>query len=352
MVVRGGDIGEARRMTSAPGIRSIVRGSGGFAPPHVVSNDDMAKLVETNDEWIVQRTGIKNRRLMKHEGEYSTADMAAEAAQRALQMAGMSAQDLDMIVVGTVTPDYRCPSCAVVLQDKLGAKNAVAFDVSAACAGSLFALNIADKFIRTGAAKRILVVGGEAMSTITNWTDRNTCVLFGDAAGAFVLEAAATDGAAGAPGLIDSRIWSDGSTWSFIYQPSGGSRAPSSPDDIVARRDRVVMNGREVYKVAVRSLVDASRTILADNGYTAADVKLVVAHQANLRIIEAVGERLGVGLDRFVINIDQYGNTSSASALVTFDEAVRSGRMRSGDLVLMLAIGAGMCWSSALYRVP
>ncbi|MBM4281309.1 MAG: ketoacyl-ACP synthase III [Deltaproteobacteria bacterium] len=339
-------------MTTTPAFRSIVKGTGGFAPPYVVSNDDMGKIVETNDEWIVQRTGIKNRRLMKRQGEFSTADMANEASRQALQMAGLTALDLDLIIMGTVTPDYRCPSCAVVLQDKLGAKNAVAFDVSAACAGSLFALNIADKFIRTGSMRRILVVGGEAMSTITNWTDRNTCVLFGDAAGAFVLEAAPTHGAAAAPGLVDSRIWSDGSTWNFIYQPAGGSRAPLTPEDITAHKDRIVMNGREVYKVAVRTLVDASKTILADNGYTAADVKLVVAHQANLRIIEAVGERLGLGLDRFVINIDQYGNTSSASALVTFDEAVRAGRMQQGDLVLMLAIGAGMCWSSALYRVP
>jgi 3-oxoacyl-[acyl-carrier-protein] synthase-3 len=339
-------------MTSAPAFRSIVKGSGGWAPPYVVSNDDMAKIVETNDEWIVQRTGIKNRRLMKHEGEFSTADMAEQAARQALKMAGISALDLDMIIVGTVTPDYRCPSCAVVVQAKLGAKNAVAFDVSAACAGSLFALNIADKFIRTGAAKCILVVGGEAMSTITNWSDRNTCVLFGDAAGAFVIEAAPTNGDKNAAGLLDSRIWSDGSTWNFIYQPTGGSRQPSTAQDIAAHNDRVVMNGREVYKFAVRSLVEASKTILADNGYTADDVALVVAHQANLRIIEAIGDRLGVGLDRFVINIDQYGNTSSASALVTFDEGKRAGRMKSGDLVLMLAIGAGMCWSSALYRVP
>jgi 3-oxoacyl-[acyl-carrier-protein] synthase-3 len=339
-------------MTMPSTFRSIVKGSGGFAPPYVVSNDDMAQKVETNDEWIVQRTGIKTRRLMKNEGEFSTADMALHAAQAALAQAGLTALDIDMIIVGTVTPDYRCPSCAVVLQDKLGAKNAVAFDVSAACAGSLFALNIADKFIRTGAARRILVVGGESMSTITNWTDRNTCVLFGDAAGAFVVEGLPIQDDAPPAGLLDSRIWSDGSTWSFIYQPTGGSRQPSTPEDIAAHRDRVVMNGREVYKFAVRSLVDASKTILADNGYSEKDVALVVAHQANLRIIEAVGDRLGLGLDRFVINIDRYGNTSSASALVTFDEAVRAGRLKSGDLVLLLAIGAGMCWSSALYRMP
>jgi 3-oxoacyl-[acyl-carrier-protein] synthase-3 len=335
-------------MSNAASFRSIVRGTGGWAPPYVVTNDDMAKLVETNDEWIVQRTGIKTRRLMKHEGEFSTADMAEKAARQALEMAGVDALALDMIIVGTVTPDYRCPSCAVIVQDRLGAKNAVAFDVSAACAGSLFALNVADKFIKTGAAKRILVIGGEALSVITNWKDRNTCVLFGDAAGAFVLEAGPGDGA----GLLDSRIYSDGSTWEFIYQPTGGSRQTSTPEDLAAYRDRIQMNGREVYKFAVRSLVDASKTILADNGYTATDVALVVAHQANLRIIEAIGDRLGVGLDRFVINIDRYGNTSSASALITFDEAKRDGRMKSGDLVLMLAIGAGMCWSSALYRVP
>jgi 3-oxoacyl-[acyl-carrier-protein] synthase-3 len=327
--------------------RARIIGTGAYAPPRVVTNDDMAKLVDTNDEWIVQRTGIKTRHLIDFEGQMATSDMAEHAARAALASAGITAEELDLIVVGTVTPDYRCPSCAVIVQQKLGAKNAAAFDVSAACAGSMFALSIAEKFIRSGVAKKILVIGGETLSTITNWKDRNTCVLFGDAAGAFVLEAGPADGS----GVLDTAIYSDGAGWNYIYQVQGGSKEPTTAEGLAAGLDRLQMNGREVYKFAVRALVDASQKILTKNGFTTKDVSLVVAHQANLRIIEAIGDRLEVPLSQFVINIDRYGNTSSASALVTFDEARREGRMKPGDLVLMLAIGAGMCWSSALYRV-
>lgn len=334
-------------MTSISQPRARVIGTGGWAPERVVTNDDMSKLVDTNDEWIVQRTGIKTRHLIAYEGEYTTADMGEKAARIALEAAGVDPKDLDLIIVGTVTPDMRCPSCAVIVQEKLGAKNAAAFDVSAACAGSLFALSVAEKFIKSGAAKKVLVIGGETLSTITNWKDRNTCVLFGDAAGAFVLDAGPADGA----GLIDIAIYSDGTTWSYIHIPEGGSKKPMTKEGVDTAQDRLVMNGREVYKFAVRALVDASKKILEKNGFTTKDVALVVAHQANLRIIEAIGERLEVPLSDFVINIDRYGNTSSASVLVTFDEARRAGRLKSGDLVLMVAIGAGMCWSSALYRV-
>ncbi len=346
-----GEFGHLGTMTTALSpsgtLRARITGTGAWAPPRSVTNEEMAKIVDTNDEWIVKRTGIKTRRLIAFEGEYTTADMGEQAARQALEAAGVDPLELDLIIVGTVTPDLRCPSCAVIVQDRLGAKKAVAFDVSAACAGSLFALSVADKFIRSGAARKVLVIGGETLSTITNWQDRNTCVLFGDAAGAFVVEAGPADG----PGLVDVRIYSDGTTWQHIYIPSGGSKRPSTTEDISERRDRLVMNGREVYKFAVRALVEASKVILEKNDLTIKDVNLVVAHQANLRIIEAIGERLEVPLTQFVINIDRYGNTSSASALVTFDEARRAGRMKSGDLVLMLAIGAGMCWSSALYRV-
>lgn len=333
-------------MTTQAALRTRIIGTGGWAPPRVVTNDDMAKIVDTNDEWIVQRTGIKTRHLIDFEGQLTTADMGERAARLALEAAGVKPEELDLIVVGTVTPDMRCPSCAVIVQDKLGAKNAAAFDVSAACAGSMFALSVADKFIRAGSAKKVLVIGGETLSTITNWKDRNTCVLFGDAAGAFVVEAAPADGA----GLLDTAIYSDGTTWQHIYIPEGGSKKPMTKEGVDTAQDRLIMNGREVYKFAVRSLVDASKKILEKNGFTTKDVALVVAHQANLRIIEAIGDRLEVPLSQFVINIDRYGNTSSASALVTFDEARRDGRIKPGDLILMLAIGAGMCWSSALYR--
>ena len=328
--------------------RTRIIGTGGWAPPRVVTNEEMQKLVDTNDEWIVQRTGIKTRHLVDFEGQVSTAEMAEHAARAALDAAGLSADDIELIIVGTVTPDYRCPSAAVILQDRLGAKKAAAFDVLAACAGSGYALSVADKFIASGSIKRALVVGAETLSTITNWTDRNTCVLFGDAAGAFVVEA--VDAASDGPGLIDVDIYSDGSTWHFIQIPKGGSRSPLKPADVEEHQDRLLMNGREVYKFAVRSLVEAAQKVLADNGFTVDDVDLVCAHQANLRIIEAIAYRTLIPLDKFVINIDRYGNTSSASLPITFDEARRDGRMKPGALVLMMAIGAGMTWSAGLYR--
>jgi 3-oxoacyl-[acyl-carrier-protein] synthase III len=326
--------------------RARITGSGAFAPSRVVTNHDLAKIVDTNDEWIQTRTGIRERRLIDHEGAMTTVDMAEPASRAALERAGVGAEDLDLIVVGTVTPDLRLPSAACLLQARLGAKNAAAFDVVAACAGSLYGISVAEKFIATGAARRALVVGAETLTSITNWGDRNTCVLFGDAAGALVLEQGASDG----PGFLDSAIYSDGSTWQYLYIPAGGSKQRMTPELLEQQADRIVMNGREVYKIAVRSLVDAADKILKKNGLTAADVKLVVAHQANMRIIEGVADRVGIPLERFVINIDRYGNTSSASALVTFDEAARAGRIAPGDHVLMLAIGAGMAWSAALYR--
>ena len=327
-------------------MRARIIGSGGYAPPRTVSNADMAKLVDTSDEWIRTRTGIRERHLIDHEGAMASTDMAEPAARAALERAGIGPLDLDMIVVGTVTPDLRLPSAACLLQNKLGAKNASAFDVVAACAGSLYALTVAEKFIQTGSIKRALVIGVETMTMITNWTDRNTCVLFGDAAGALVVEAAPNDG----PGIVDTAIYADGSAWEHLYIKGGGSKTALTAELIEQKADRLTMNGREVYKIAVRALVDAAEKILKKNNCTASDVKLVVAHQANLRIIEAVSERVHIPLDRFVINIDRYGNTSSASALVTFDEAARAGRMKPGDLVLMLAIGAGMAWSAILYR--
>lgn len=335
-------------MTTRAPFRTRIIGTGGWAPPRVVTNAEMEKLVDTNDEWIVQRTGIKTRRLIDFEGQLGTSEMALHASTLALEAAGVDAADLDLIVVGTVTPDLRLPSCAILLQDKLGAKKAAAFDVLAACAGSGYALSVADKFIQSGAAKKALVIGAETLSSITNWTDRNTCVLFGDAAGAFVVDAVPADEPG--PGLIDIDIYSDGTTWQHIWIPEGGSKKPMTTEGVLNRQDRLIMNGREVYKFAVRSLVEAAKKVLDDNGFTIADVDLVCAHQANLRIIEAIADRTEIPLDKFVINIDRYGNTSSASLPITFDEARRDGRMKPGALVLMMAIGAGMTWSAALYR--
>jgi len=331
--------------------RARIIGSGSFIPPRVVTNDELEKIVDTSDEWIRTRTGIRERHIVSevigdHTGAMGTADMAERACKEALEMAKVKPSEIDMVVVATITPDLRLPSVAALLQARLGLTNASGFDVVAACAGSLYALSIADKFITTGAAKRVLVVGGETLSSVTNWRDRNTCVLFGDAAGAFVVEAAPREG----EGFVDSQLYMDGTHWDTIHIPAGGSKRMLTPQLLEQRADRIIMNGRETYKFAVRALTEAAEAILKRNRMTASDIHHVVAHQANLRIIEAVAERLAVPLDRFVINIDRYGNTSSASVLLTFDEARRGGRMKGGENVLMLAIGAGMVWASGLYR--
>jgi 3-oxoacyl-[acyl-carrier-protein] synthase-3 len=261
-------------------------------------------------------------------------------------MAGISAQQLDLIIVGTISGDMPMPACAVFVQDKLGAR-CPAFDVSAACAGSLYGLTIADKFIRTGAARHVLVIGVELLSRLLDWDDRNTCVLFGDAAGAMILSASDEDRERG---LLASRLHTDGSLRGILNIPGGGSLHPASHATVDERLHKVKMNGREVYKIAVRALTDVSVETLALAGYTAADVDHVVPHQANIRIVDAVLERLAIPRERAILNIDRYGNTSSASVPVTLDEGVRSGRIKEGGLVVMMAIGAGMSWGGAVVR--
>lgn len=328
-------------------VKSFIRATGSFAPSRVVTNDEMARLVDTSDEWIFKRTGIRRRHLIEKEGDMSTVDMSYQASLRALEMAGLTANDLDAIIVATVTPDYRLPSAACLLQNALKAKNAFAFDVVAACSGSLYALNVADRFIGAGQCKRILVIGAETMSVITNWEDRNSCVLFGDAASAAIVERSGDD----ATGFFDFILRSDGEQWKTISIMGGGSRAPLTAESIAQKADRATMNGRETYKFAVKALTEIANDILGRNQLQSANVTHVVAHQANLRIIEAVAERLDVPLERFVLNIEEYANTSSASLLTTYDEGLRSGRFKKGDIILMLAIGSGFVWSSALYRV-
>ena len=326
--------------------RARIIGTGSYVPPRVVTNAEMSTIVDTSDEWIRTRTGIRERHIVDSPGAMGTADMAEHAAHRAPEMAGVSADSIDLNVVATITPDKRLPSVAALLQDRLGIKGAAGFDIAAACAGSLYAMSIADKFLCTGASKRALVIGGETLSSVTNWTDRNTCVLFGDAAGAMIVDAAPRDG----PGFVDTQLYLDGTHWQTIHIPAGGSKVPMTPELLASHADRIVMNGRETYKFAVRALTEASLSLLERNGLEAGDIHHVVAHQANLRIIEAISERVGIPIEKFVINIDRYGNTSSASVLLTFDEARRAGRMQPGENVLMLAIGAGMAWGSGLYR--
>ncbi len=325
-------------------INAHILGTGGYAPKRVMTNQDLAEMVDTSDEWITARTGIKQRRIAA-EGEV-TSDMAVIAARHALAMAGTKAEDLDMIIAATVSADMPLPSCAVIIQAKLGAARAFAFDVSAACAGSLYGLSIADQFIKTGRARRVLVIGAELLSRLVDWTDRNTCVLFGDAAGAMVV------GPAPEPsrGLLSTHLHSDGTAAGILSIPGGGSQHPQSMEVLERKMDKITMNGREIYKFAVRVLPQAILEALDANGLAVADIDHIVPHQANARIVESVLERLGIPLEKCWMNLDRYGNTSSASLPISLDEANRAGRLKSGDLIAMMAIGAGMTWGSALMR--
>lgn len=318
-------------------------GTGRYAPERVVTNDDLAKKIETSDEWIRTRTGISQRHFAA-EGE-QTSDMATAAARQALEAAGKKPSDIDLIIVGTISADMPMPSCAAFVQAKLGA-NAPAFDVSAACAGSLYGLSIADKFVKTGAAKCALVIGVELLTRILDWEDRNTCVLFGDAAGAMLVGPEDREDR----GILSTHLAADGTLTDILNIPGGGSLHPVTHDMVEKRLQYVKMNGREVYKVAVRSLTDIVKTALEANGLTAEDIDHVVPHQANIRIVDTVLERLNVPREKAILNIDRYGNTSSASVPITLDEGVRDGKIKDGDLVAMMAIGAGMTWGSALVR--
>jgi 3-oxoacyl-[acyl-carrier-protein] synthase-3 len=325
-------------------MRSLIVGTGSYAPAKVLTNADLEKMVETSDQWIQERTGIKARHIAAP--EQATSDLALEAAQRALQAAKLDPQDVELIVCGTVTPDYQFPSVAAVLQGKLGNKKAFAFDVSAACAGSIYALSVADRYVACGAVKNALVLGADALTRITDWTDRNTCILFGDGAGAMVLRP--TDDAR--RGVLTLRIHTDGSLVNILYQPGGGSRDPISEKVVRERTHFVKMNGREVFKVAVRALVETCNEVLAAEKLTAGDVSWVIAHQANKRILDATLDRLAIPPSKCWMNLEQYGNTSAASLPMTFDEANRAGWFKPGDVILMMAIGGGMAWGAGIVR--
>jgi 3-oxoacyl-[acyl-carrier-protein] synthase III len=325
---------------------SRIVGTGTYLPERVVTNDDLAQTmgIETSDAWIRERTGIGARRIAAP-GE-ATSDMATAASRKALEMAGIKPEELDLIICGTVTADMPFPAAACFVQAKLGAAKAAAFDVSAACAGSLFALSIADQYIRNGMAQKVLVLGAELLTRITDWSDRSTCVLFGDAAGAMVLVPETRP----ERGLLSTHIHTDGTQTSILNIPGGGTLKPLS-QEVLDRRDQFIkMNGREVYKTAVRALEACSREALERNGYRVQDVERVIAHQANLRILEHVMKKLQIPLEKCELNIEQTGNTSSASVPLTLDQANRAGRLKDGDLVLMMAIGGGMAWGSALLK--
>jgi 3-oxoacyl-[acyl-carrier-protein] synthase-3 len=324
-------------------VRAKITGTGSALPEKVLTNFDLERMLDTTDEWIVARTGIRERRIAR-EGEY-TSTFATAAALRALQAAKVEACEIDLIVVGTITPDFPFPSTACIVQHNIGAGKAVCFDLSAACSGFLFALATAEKFIRAGGVKKALVLGSEVLSRIVDWSDRNTSPLFGDGAGAVVLEAVE-----GGSGILSTHLHTDGSHWELLYQKGCGSRNPANRQNLDDRLLYVTMQGNEIFKLAVRSIGDVSLEALAANGLDTADVSLFIPHQANLRIVQAVGKRLAIGADRLFLNLERYGNTSSASIPIALDEAVRAGRIRDGELLLMSAFGGGLTWGSVAVR--
>ena len=320
-------------------IRSVVTGSGSALPVRAVPNSELARIVDTTDEWIVERTGIRNRHIAG-EGE-TTATLAAAAAGRALEAAGVAPGEIGLIVLATATPDQTFPATATKVQDLLGCHGGIAFDVAAVCSGFLFALATADSMLRTGMAKKALVIGAETFSRILDWEDRTTCVLFGDGAGAIVLEAreVAEDG----PGIIYTQLHADGAHNELLYVDGG----PSTTGTVGKLR----MKGKEVFRHAVTNLATVLETVLAETGFTADDIDWVVPHQANARILDATARKLGLQAEKVVVTVDRHANTSAASVPLAFDTAVRDGRIKPGDMVMFEAMGGGFTWGASLVRM-
>ena len=324
-------------------MKSRIIGTGSYLPEHIRTNQDLEKMVDTSHDWIVARTGIEERRIAAD--DECTSSMATIAAQRAMDMAGVAAEDIDLIVMGTITGDYPWPSTACVVQANLGAKNAYAYDVSAACSGFLYALSSANDFLMAGRGKRALVMGAETLSRAIDWTDRNTCVLFGDGAGAVLLEAQEGDS-----GVLSCHLHSDGNYLELLYQPGFGAKIPASVEGVEQKLGFLKMQGNEVFKVAVRSMTGVSKEALAANNCTSADVAQFIPHQANLRILEATAKRLGLTDEQCFINVNKYGNTSGATIPIAIDEAYHQGLLKEGDLILSAAFGGGFTWASTLIR--
>jgi 3-oxoacyl-[acyl-carrier-protein] synthase-3 len=332
-----------RTRTQLPKRTVSIIGTGSYLPEKVLTNAELEKSVETSDEWITSRTGIRERRIAA-EGEF-TSDLAAKAAQSALENAGIGAEEIDLIIIATITPDHFMPSTACIVQTKIGAKRAACFDISAACSGFLYAVEIAQQFITSHTYNTILVVGADKLSSIVNWTDRNTCVLFGDGAGAAILRHRAHG-----HGVIATRMGSNGQLADLLQVPGGGCACPITAENAGERVNTIRMEGRETFKHAVTNMVESARQVLDDAGLTPADLACVIPHQANLRIISAVADRLEVPLDRIMVNLDRFGNTSAAAVAIALDEANRTGRMIVGDYVLLVVFGGGMTWASSVIQ--
>jgi len=325
-------------------IRARITGTGAAVPRKILTNADLEKIVDTSDEWILSRTGIRERHIVSEGEKFS--DLCTRAGEQALKRAHLKPEDLDMILVGTISGDMPFPATSCLVQRNLGAPNAAASDVGAACVGFLYALHLSDGLIQSGKAENVLVIGGEILSRIVDWTDRNTCVLFGDGAGAVVLQATKGD-----HGILGSLMKSNGNYHDFICMPGGGSDRPANdPKSIEERLPFIKMKGNETFKVAVKAMADVSQNLLTEQGITHEQVDLFIPHQANLRIIDAVGERLKIDPKKVYKNVDRYGNTSAASIPIALEECVRDGRVETGDMVLMTAFGAGLVWGSVLLR--
>lgn len=328
-----------------PKRRAILAGTGSFVPPKILTNEDLTKIVETSDEWITTRTGIKTRHVVS-EGE-TTATLAAEAARRALHDAGMKAEELNLIIIGTITPEMVFPSTACFVQDMIGAKNAWAFDLSAACSGFVYGLSIAQQFVSSGLYQNALVIGAETLTRITNYQERGSCILFGDGAGAVILKAANS----GPQGVMYSTSFSDGSGWTSLNCPAYGSRNPVGKPLADPAMVYMYINGREVYQTAVRRIVELVNECLEKCDLSVEDIAMFIPHQMNARIIESVGKRLKFTDDRIFINIDKFGNTSSASIPIALDECRRTGRVKSGDIILLVAFGGGLTWGANVIQL-
>jgi 3-oxoacyl-[acyl-carrier-protein] synthase-3 len=327
---------------SAKPLRTVsIIGTGSYVPEKIVTNADLSRMVNTSDDWITTRTGIKERRFAAK--DETTSDMAAKAALKAIGQAKISPKEINLILVATATPDMLFPATACFVQKKIGATNAACLDVSAACAGFLFALEIAQQFITSHTHDTVLVIGAEKLTSITNWTDRNTCVLFGDGAGAAVLRHRG-----GAHGVISTHIGSDGQYTDILVLRGGGSRCPVTRENVDLNLQTIHMMGKEVYKQAVTAMLKAAKKALDQAGLSIEDIACVIPHQANVRIIEAIADRLGISRDKMFVNLDRYGNTSAAAVAIALDEANRSGRIKPGDYVLMVVFGGGLTWASTV----
>ncbi|MEM7145188.1 MAG: beta-ketoacyl-ACP synthase III [Verrucomicrobiota bacterium] len=330
---------------NAPSCLTAIAGTGSYVPEKILTNADLEKLVDTSDDWITSRTGIKERRIAAD--DEATSDLATKAAERAMDQAGITADDIDLLIVATISPDTFFPATACFVQRKLQAKNAVCFDIAAACSGFLYALQVARHFVNSGNRKTALIIGAEKLSSMVNWEDRNTCVLFGDGAGAAIV--VRDDDSSQKSGRILSNVMaSDGDQTDILVVPGGGSACPITPANADDKLNTIRMEGREVYKYAVNAMRAAAEKALDAAGLTADDIDMVIPHQANRRIIEAITDRLGIPGERTFVNLDKYGNTSAAAVAIALDEASRSGAIKKGDIILLVAFGAGLTWAATV----